>query len=176
MTIGDWSETTSTLSNAGGNATWTNLDMVAEVNVEMLGRDKLTVRVMDENLAAADTVLGTGNVSMRSLCRINNEVKLSVDLVAHNGAAVGRVELTGMLQTARPEDLTDGLPESAVVVKRGQLVVKKISAFDLKGGDSSFLGGKQVNSMSRPDRVYQPPELIFPTLYTYCFHRTHMSF
>ena len=118
--------------------------MVAEVNADMLGSEKVTVRVMDENATRADSILGSGLVSLRPLCpRINQEVELSVDLVADSGAAVGRVVLTGVLRESRLEDLVDALPESAVVVKRGQLVVKKITAIDLKGGDSTFLGGKQ---------------------------------
>lgn len=144
MTVGDWSETTATLNSAGSNATWTDLDMVAEVNADMLASEKLTVRVMDENLTRSDSVLGAGLVSMRKLCaRINKPVELRVDLVDSNGAAVGCVVLTATLVQCRLEDLQDALPESAVVVKHAQLAVKTISAFDLKGGDSSFLGGKQ---------------------------------
>lgn len=145
MTIGDWSETTSTLTSAGSNATWTALDMVAEVNADILGKEKMTVRVMDENTTRADSVLGVGTVSLRKLCpRINSAVELSVDLVAENGAAVGTVLVTAVLTESRLEDLADALPESAVVVKRGQLVVRKITALDLKGGDTTFFGGKQV--------------------------------
>lgn len=147
MTIGDWSETTSTLTSAGSNATWTSLDMAAEVNADILGREKLTVRVMDENTTRADSVLGVGNVSMRKLCaRINSPVELKVDLVAENGAAVGVVLVTAVLNESKLDDLMDALPESAVVVKKGMLVVKKITAVDLKGGDSTFLGGKQVSN------------------------------
>lgn len=145
MTMGDWNETTTTLNSAGSNATWTELDMVAEVNSDMLADEKLTVRVMDENAGRRDSVLGAGVVSMRKLCtRINTPVELSVSLVATNGAAVGTVLVTAVLNQCRLEDLQDALPASAVVVKHAQLVVKKISAFDLKGGDSSFFGDKQV--------------------------------
>lgn len=151
VTVGDWNETTATLNSAGGNATWTELDMVAEVNSDMLAAEKLTVRVMDENMGRKDSVLGAGMVSMRKLCaRINSPVELSVDLVAPNGAAVGTVLVTATLVQCRLEDLQDTLPESAVVVKHAQLVVKKISAFDLKGGDSSFFGDKQVNFTAVP--------------------------
>ena len=145
MTIGDWSETTTTLNSAGSNATWTSLDMAAEVNADILGKEKLTVRVMDENTTRADSVLGVGTVSMRKLCaRLNTPVELKVDLVAENGAAVGVVLVTALLNESKLDDLMDALPESAVVVKKGMLVVKKITAIDLKGGDSTFLGGKQV--------------------------------
>lgn len=119
--------------------------MVAEVNADILAKERMNVRVMDENTSRADSVLGVGTVSLRKLCpRINSNVELSVDLVAENGAAVGTVLVTAVLTESRFEDLADALPESAVLVKRGQLVVKKITALDLKGGDSTFFGGKQV--------------------------------
>jgi hypothetical protein len=147
VTIGDWSETTDTLSSAGSAATWTALDMAAEVNADILCSEKLTVRVMDENTTRRDSVLGVGHESMRKLCsRMGNPVEVGVDLVAENGAAVGRVVVTAVLTESRLEDLNEGLPESAVVVKKAQLAVRKISAVDLKGGDSSFLGDKPVSS------------------------------
>ena len=149
VTLGDWNETTDTLSSAGSAATWTALDMLCEVNTEMLARERLTVRVMDENTTRRDSVLGVGEVSLRKLCsRLNSAVELGVDLVAENGATVGRIVLTAMLSQSRLDDMVDALPESAVVVTRGQLVVKKISAFDLRGGDAAFFGDKQVRVCS----------------------------
>lgn len=125
--------------------------MVAEVNADILGKERMNVRVMDENTTRADSVLGVGTVSLRKLCpRINSTVELSVDLVAENGAAVGTVLVTAVLTESRLEDLADALPESAVVVKRGQLVVRKITALDLKGGDTTFFGGKQVLKLHEP--------------------------
>ena len=147
VTVGDWSETTDTLSNAGSSATWTNLDMLAEVNATILSNDKVTVLVMDENTTRRDSVLGVGQASLRKLCpRMNSPVEIAVDLVAENGAAVGRVVLPAMLSESKLEDLNDALPVSAVVVNKAQLVIKKISAIDLKGGDSSMFGDKPVSN------------------------------
>jgi Ca2+-dependent lipid-binding protein len=144
LNIGDWSETTDTLANAGANATWADLDMLAEVNPDLLGKEKLMVRVMDENTTRKDSVLGVGSVTMRKLCsRINSAVELSVALMAENGTAVGTVLITATLSQCRLEDLVDALPESAVTVKAGLLKVTKITALDLKGNAFTFLGDKQ---------------------------------
>lgn len=121
--------------------------MVAEVNTEILSNEKLTVRVMDENTTRRDSILGVGVASLRKLCaRLNIPVETSVDLVAENGAAVGRVIVTAVLSESKLEDLAEALPVSAVVVNRAQLVVRRIAASDLKGGDGSFFGDKPVSN------------------------------
>jgi hypothetical protein len=146
LSIADWAESTSTLSNAGSSATWTDLDMVAEVNSDILGSEKLTVRVMDENATRRDSVLGAGLVSLGKLCaRLNTPVEVGIDLVAENGTSVGRVVVTAVLSEGKLADMTEGLPVSAVVVNRAQLVVRRITAADLKGGDKSFFGDKPVS-------------------------------
>jgi hypothetical protein len=146
LSIADWAESTSTLSNAGSSATWTDLDMVVEVNRDILGSEKLTVRVMDENATRRDSVLGAGLVSLGKLCaRLNTPVEVGIDLVAENGKSVGRVVVTAVLSEGKLADMTEGLPVSAVVVNRAQLVVRRIAAADLKGGDKSFFGDKPVS-------------------------------
>lgn len=120
--------------------------MVAEVNADILGNEKLAVRVMDENTSRQDSVLGVGTTSLRKLCaRLNSPVEMSVDLAAENGAAVGRVVVTAVLSEGKLEDMNEALPVSAVVVSRAQLFVRRIVASDLRGGDRAFFGNKQVN-------------------------------
>lgn len=150
-----WNESTDTLYNAGSNVTWNNLTMQTEVNRDMLlmsanpssSEGKLTVVVMDENTSlAGDKLLGTGSVSMRKLCsRIGTEVMLTVDLkTADSGVVVGTVILTAVLKQCALENMDEALPASVVVVQRGQLVVQQIIAQDLKGGNSTLFGAKQV--------------------------------
>jgi hypothetical protein len=123
--------------------------MVAEINTEILGKEKLTVRVMDENATRRDSVLGVGVASLRKLCaRVNTPVEIGVDLASESGAAVGRVVLTAVLSESKLEDLADALPVSAVVVNKAQLVIKSIVAQDLKGGDSSLFGDKPVSQIA----------------------------
>ena len=89
--------------------------------------------------------MGIAKKSLRTLCpRINTEVIIDADL-ADNGVVKGKVKITAILRPASKEELVETLPESAIKVNEGLMLIKKISVHNLKGGDSGFLsGGKQV--------------------------------
>lgn len=136
LTLGAWVETTPTLDNAGGDATWTNLDMVAEVTKEQLADEVFEVQVKDENLSRGDSLLGIGQISVRRLCqRINSEVTLEVTLVNERQATAGILLITAILSEARLLDMTDNIPDSRITLEQGLLCIHQVDAFDLKGGD-----------------------------------------
>lgn len=182
MEIGDWSETTSTLFNAGGSPSWPTLELQAEVNREVLSSKQLKINFFDQNSLNKDVALGIGAASLRSLCeRLGQLVTLRVPIADLSGAVAGEAEVKAMLTKGDPSQSSEGLPESAVVVEKAMMRIVKIAAFDLGGGDNGLLDSKpdpyvtvQIgNSSELISRTsvltnggrcpnWEPPDMIFP--------------
>lgn len=132
-----WSGRTTTLSNVGKAAIWQNItDLVVEVDRGMLLESKLRVIVMDENQFRKHSLLGAGSVSLRRLGpRINNEVEFTIDL-QDNGVAMGQAIIGATLRTARAEEITETISADQITLQKGVLMIKSVTAKDMKGGDS----------------------------------------
>lgn len=144
LTIGDWSETTCTLNNAGSNPVWPSLEMSAEVNRDVLANEQLVVQFFDQNFSRKDKPLGQGSVSLRPLCpRINQPTELAIDIVDSNGAIMSKAKLIAKLVLGDEKNALEGLPESVVKIEKGILQITDIRGYDLRGSDFSFLGDKQ---------------------------------
>jgi C2 domain len=96
--FGDYNESSVTLSNAGCDVVWGNVDMFIEVDRRSLGREKLTISVFDENVTRGDSALGIGVVSVSLLCRaVGIEKRLRIDLSDEKGALCGALTVTAVL-------------------------------------------------------------------------------
>ena len=166
MELGDWNEATTTKANggnfglffwlhlnqflfqcilycitSGSNVTWTSLDIQAEVTRNIIKKEKLKVVVVDENTTRGDSILGTGNASLRRLCAaLNSEIEMRVELTNEIGAIVGNVQLNATLLPLAKENALDSIPDSAISYAEGKLRVTQINGFDLRGGDVEILG------------------------------------
>ena len=88
-----------TLSNAGNEVVWREVNMLIEVNEGNLRNDRMHVCVHDENASCTDTVLGSGYANIVSLCAaVGVERKIEVDLVDEKGARCGSVVMTIVLE------------------------------------------------------------------------------
>lgn len=144
LELSAWSGRTTTLSNVGKTALWPNItDLMAEVDRGILLESKLRVVVMDENSFRKDSLLGAGSISLRRLGpRINSEVELTVDL-QDNGTAIGHVIIGATLRAARAEEIIETISEESITFQKGVLIIKSISATNMRGGDSGHFD-KQV--------------------------------
>jgi Ca2+-dependent lipid-binding protein/Ca2+-binding EF-hand superfamily protein len=158
LELGDWSESTVTLNNAGGKATWNNLNIQAEVNKDILKNNKLKLTVLDENFSRKDKVLGTGQFNVRLLTGpvMNSEKTFSVPLVSSSGAAAGTIVLTACLGPLVPSMALDGIPDTSINPKleEAKLIISECAAFNLIGGDGSFLG-IYGDMLDKPDPYIQ---------------------
>jgi hypothetical protein len=144
--LGEWSETTPTLMNAGTTPSWPTLQLLAEVNKEILEKNQLIVKFFDQNSSRKDIPLGQGTLSVRPFCeRIDQSVRASAPITGSNGAVTGELELNAVLSKGDPTQFLEALPESAVVVEKGLLKIIKMAAFDLGGGDKSIFDSKPVS-------------------------------
>ena len=133
LRIGDWSETTETLPNAGGIVAWPSLTMQVEVNADILSKEKLEIIAMDENSSREDDILGTGMISLRKLAGMfAQRVELSIDLKDDKSASSGRVTLYAILTNGKLQDLNDGIPDDAVTFKDGKMRLHEISLLDVE--------------------------------------------
>lgn len=133
LRIGDWSETTETLPNAGGVVAWPSLTMQAEVNADILSKEKLEIIAMDENSSREDDILGTGMISLRKLAGMfAQRVELSIDLKDDKGASAGRVTLYATLTNGKLQDLSEGIPDAAVTFKDGKMRLHEVSLLDME--------------------------------------------
>jgi hypothetical protein len=150
LELSAWSGRTTTLSNVGKAALWPNItDLVAEVDRGILLESKLRVIVMDENSFRKHSLLGAGSVSLRRLGpRINSEVELTVDL-QDNGVAIGQAVIGATLRVASAEEITETIPEEAITLQKGVLMIKSVAAKDMRGGDSGPFD-KQVSPPAPP--------------------------
>jgi hypothetical protein len=141
LSISDiWSETTSTLNNAGSHPVWPTMDLVAEVNRNDLANEKLRIDFFDQNFSRNDVPLGSGTVSLRSLCaKINTDVPLEIDLIDDKKAIISKCTVTGKLIQGDIKDAFDSLPDSMVKIEKGVLQILEINAYDLKSGQSESM-------------------------------------
>lgn len=106
---GDFQESSRTLSNAGNEVVWRDVNMLIEVNESNLRNDRMRVCVHDENAFCTDTVLGSGYANIVSLCAaVGVERKIVVDLVDEKGARCGSVVMTIVLEPSRVQVLEIG--------------------------------------------------------------------
>jgi hypothetical protein len=146
LSIGNhWSETTSTLNNAGGKPIWPSLGMIADVNKSHLINDKLKLDFFDENYGRKDVPLGSGTISLRELASsFNQEKALPIQLVNEKNAIVSNAMITAKLVEGSLDDVDgDALPISAVTVDQAILEITEIAGYDLKGSSMAFLGDKE---------------------------------
>jgi len=145
ISIGDWwSETTSTLNNAGSNPYWEDLSLQCEITRELLEQadigGKCTIQFFDENFSRGDAPLGTGKVSLKSCCaRINEEVSLPLDLSDAKGTIVGKAMIAAKIIPGKLEDMNEKLPESVVKIEKGFWKVYEIMGYDLNGLPTSMI-------------------------------------
>jgi hypothetical protein len=99
--FGDFNESSATLSNAGCDVVWGNVDMAIEVDRRSLVSEKLRISVFDENVTRVDSALGIGVVSVSQLCRaVGMEKRLRIDLSDEKGALCGVLTVTAVLLTS----------------------------------------------------------------------------
>lgn len=146
VSFGDWNEATPTLTNAGSNPSWPNLNLQAEVNRSMLTSQSLRIEFREQNGLASDVSLGHAVVSIRSLCqRLAQPVTIPFQITNVSGAITGKGEISAMLARGDASQLSEALPESAVVVEKGNFRIVRIVAEDLGGGSQSILDSKPVS-------------------------------
>ena len=118
----DWEERTWTLDNAGGDVSWKNLDIRADVFKAGLDTGVMEVEVYDEN-NTGNTLIGTGSVPIkRTGASIGTPVELRVPLTDKKGKSAGRLTLFARAESA---EVVQDLPTS---FKNGELAVRRITA------------------------------------------------
>jgi hypothetical protein len=66
-----------------------------------------------------------------------------------NGVAIGQAVIGATLRVARAEEITETIPEEAITLQKGVLMIKSVAAKDMRGGDSGPFD-KQVSPPAPP--------------------------
>lgn len=132
--IGDWKDKTYTKEEGGSDVLWNFLDLRCDVTDDLVKSVNMEIAVWDENKNSANTLIGNGMATLlRPGSTIGKEAEIPVSLIDNKGKFAGRLVLYVIINEC---DQSDGdVPES---FQRGDLHVKRISAFSLK--NTEFLG------------------------------------
>ena len=141
---GNWSECSGT--QKAGNLIWSPEGGInAEVNKDLLKSDRLRVVVLEDARKVKELASGyvTAKMTAQLCSNLKRKIPVSVDLLDINDSSIvvgaAKLDLTLTDEDLSPDN-DDGLPDTCVTYKSGNLEIKKVSAFDLCGGD---LIGKQ---------------------------------
>lgn len=143
---GRWNESTGTL--AAGQNMW-HLDFMAEANKDILTMDRLRVVLCSESkITGRVEQLAEGYATAKhahDICaNLKSEVSVRIDLIEsnrgkkgkENSTIVGQAELAVKLTDVdMTETRDDGISDNMINFKSASLVISKISAYDLHGGD-----------------------------------------
>jgi hypothetical protein len=122
LSIGDWTDKTYTINEAGDDASWKFLPIQCDMNRQLLESSALDVKVWDENSGRADALIGVGSASLISCgAQIDKIVELRVKLVDEKGQPAGRLVINCSLCSIEKE------AELPVTFENGLIHVKRIS-------------------------------------------------
>jgi len=132
--IGDFSDRTPTMSEAGSDPVFDLLDVKTKVTAAILQNQPLQVELWEDNITG-NILLGTAKATLSKVTTFGEEVQFRMNLTDKNGESAGRA-----LIFARLEEMPLTKEQEAVVpiaegFSRGTLCIRKICAFGLTNTD-----------------------------------------
>ena len=124
---------TFTQQDAGGDVIWNYLQMAFPVTPDFLRNETLQFEAWEENTAFPDMLIGAGEVSLRNVVTIGEEVELNIPIVDNNMKSSGRISAFVRLEHLPPKEV-----EISPNFNSGSFYVTRITAFGL--ADTEWFG------------------------------------
>lgn len=136
LKLGDWTNRTNVLDDAGRNPHWTNLsDLETVVDNNMLKFQKLNFTILDKNSITKDSLMGSCELSLRKIGSIPfGKVDTAILHVKDKrGQRAGKLIVKYVLEELKNED--DEVDEK-ISISNGKIQVNKCIVYDLKGAST----------------------------------------